>query len=396
MTTSPRSKGRLVVLVLAFVLVAANMRPSITAVGPVLEDIAASTGIPVAALGMLTSVPLVTWALVSPAAHDVSRRFGISRAMVGALVLLGIGTLVRAVPDVTATLWLGTALIGIAVAIGNVLMPAAVKRDFPTRVPLMMAVYSATLGGSGALASGLVVPLANGAGMGWNAALLTVSAAAVPLALVAWTVATAREPRAAASARRVPRGAIWRDRTAWLVGCYMGFQSMSFFVLVTWIAPIATSYGATAEAAGGDVMLFQLFGLVGSLGLPFLLRGRVERFAPAALPVLGVVGAVGVLVAPGALGAWIAVLGLFTGASLSMALTLMAVRARTTDHATALSGMAQSTGYAITAVGPAAFGALHGLTGDWTLPLGFLLTMMLVQAAVGLFAGRDRFVLDGH
>ncbi len=388
-------------LVVAFCLVAAVMRPAITAVGPVLDQISASTGMSAAVLGLITSVPLVCWAAVSPFAHDLSRRFGLSRMVTASLVVLGVGVIARSWPGGSGFLWVGTLLIGVAIAIGNVLMPAAVKRDFPSRVPLMMGVYSGLLGATGAVASGIAVPLSDlrlaPFPAGWPTALAITGAAVVPLAIVAWAWSTRGQSPSTRSAD-APRGrtGIWRDRVAWLVAGYMGLQATSFYILVTWIPALSTSTGRDATLAGVDVMVYQLTSLVGALGLPFLLRGRTERWAPGALPLIGMIGIVGLLVAPGAISVWIAVLGVFSGASLTMSLTLMAVRARDHHAASALSGMSQSVGYLITAVGPVAFGALHAATDGWVLPLALMLAYMVGQAVVGLFAGRDRFVLDGR
>ena len=56
--------------------------------------------------------------------------------------------------------------------------------------------------------------------------------------------------------------------------------------------------------------------------------------------------------------------------------------------------MSQSVGYAIAAVGPALFGALHALTNNWTVSLIVLIVSMSLQALFGAFAGRDRYVLE--
>jgi len=396
-----------VLTVVAFCLVAANMRGAITAVGPVLDEIGADTGMSTAVLGAITSVPLLTWALVSPFAHGVSRRFGLSAAVLGALGLLAAGALVRSAPGPVAFIWVGTVLIGVALALGNVLMPAAVKRDFPNAVPLMMGVYSALLGGFGALASGIAVPLAHlpvdGGEAGWRFALVITAAVLLIPAVPAWAWAARRRRQRADAAGPDPaasvpdlrrRGAIWRDRVAWLVAGYMGMQATTFYVLVTWLATVSTSLGRSPAEAGVDVMTYQLASLIGSLGLPVLLRGRGARVAPALLPTIGLLGIAGLLLAPSLLVLWVCVLGVFSGASLSMALTLMAQRARTTDDATALSGMAQAVGYTITAIGPLAFGALHAWEGGWTLPLLLVAASMVAQAVIGVPAGRDRHVLE--
>ncbi|GAA5026473.1 MFS transporter [Microbacterium fluvii] len=389
-----------VLLVVAVCLVAANMRPAITAIGPVLDDIGADIGVPTAVLGLISSLVLITWLIVSPFAHDLSRRFGLSRTMLAALGLLVIGVVVRSIPGASAWLWIGTIVIGVAIGIGNVLMPAAIKRDFPSRVPVMMGVYSALLGAFGALASGAVVPLAElpfaGGTAGWRFALLITGGVLLPFAIVAWAAATRHEPRPAALPRghRHPPTGIWRDPVAWLVAGYMGLQSATFYILVTWLAAISTSGGRDAVTAGFDVMFYQLVSIVGSLTVPFALRGRLKRLVPALIPLLGAAGTVGLMVAPDAILVWCAVLGLFSGASLGMALTLMAERARDHDAATALSGMSQSFGYGVAALGPVAFGALYAATGGWGTPLALLLVIMLGLSAIGVFAGRESFVLE--
>lgn len=400
MTVMTPRRTAAVTLVVAFCLVAANMRSAITAVGPVLDRIGADTGLSVAALGMITSVPLLVWAAASPFAHGLSRRFGLSHTLLGALGLLAAGVIIRSLPGSSVWLWLGTLLIGASLALGNVLMPAVVKRDFPGRVPLMMGVYSALLGAFGALASGVAMPLARlplGDGeAGWRFALLVTGGALLPFAIVLWWRVIRRETADPAVASAAPRArrAIWADPVAWVVAVYMGLQASSFYIFVTWIPAISTSIGRSEELSGIDVAVYHLCSLAGSLSLPFLLRGRAERVIPAALPLLGLVGVAGLFAAPQGILAWIAAIGLFSGASLSMCLTLMAQRARDQDGATALSGMSQSVGYLITAVGPVAFGALHALSGDWIGPLVLSGAIMLGQALVGVFAGRDRYVFE--
>ena len=394
-------RSDLILLLIAVCLVAANMRPTITALGPLLDQIGADTGMSVLALGVLAAVPLVAWALFSPLTHTLSRRWGQQRVLLVSLLVLLAGTLVRSLPGPLVSLWLGTALIGMALAIVNVLMPAVVKRDFPGHVAGMTALYTALLAGFGAISSGVAVPISHievgGEPGGWRFALLVTGGILLPFAIVAWWW-TQRGParRHVRAAGHRGRTGIWTDPVAWLVAAYMGLQSAMFYMLVTWLAAISMSTGRSEVVAGIDVMVYQLFSLAGSVLLPLILRGRVERLAPALIPVLAVVGVVGLMAAPAAVLGWVPLLGLSSGASLGMSLTLMAQRARDHDAASALSGMSQSVGYAVAAVGPVLFGWLHSLTGGWALPLAVLLAMNVGLSLVGVFAGRDRYVLDGR
>lgn len=399
---SRQKRSALVASVIALCLVGTMMRPAITAVGPLIERMNADTGIPLALLGALSTIVLIMWAVISPFAHGVGRRLGLGGAVLAALGLLGVGTAIRSLPGSTAWLWIGTALIGVALAVGNVLLPAVIKRDFPLRVPLMMGVYSAILGGSGAVASGLAVPIADlsGAdtGAGWRLSLLVTGGIVLPLALAAWWLVSGREMRStrATSRARAPRTGVWRDPVAWIVAAYMGVQSTSFYVLVTWLATMSADTGRSATTAGIDVMVYQSFSIAGALTVALVMRGRGERLTPALLPLVGMIGIIGMLFAPDAVGFWVIPLGLFSGASLGVALTLIAQRARDHNTSSALSGMSQSVGYAVAAIGPVLFGGVHALTGSWTVSLVILLLTLITQGVIGIFAARDRFVLEAR
>ncbi|MCR2808496.1 MULTISPECIES: MFS transporter [unclassified Microbacterium] len=399
MSTAER-RSSAVFLFIAVCLIAANMRPTITSIGPLLDQIGADTGMGASTLGLVASVPLVAWAIFSPVAHDLTRRFGMSRVMLWALLLLTVGTVVRSLPGPVVSLWIGTALLGIALAIVNVLMPAVVKRDFSGHVAGMTALYSALLGGFGAIASGIAVPVSHLSWpqdpAGWRFALLLIGGILLPFAIVAWIVTSRRSPTvvpARAPGRRRRTG-IWTDRTAWLVAGYMGAQASIFYMLVTWLASISTSIGRSPVVAGLDVMLYQLFSIAGSLILPLLLRGRARRVIPALIPSVGVIGVIGLMLAPEGIMFWAACLGSSSGASLSMSLTLMAQRARDHDTAAALSGMSQSVGYVVAALGPVLFGWAHATTGNWMISLGLLLLALACQSVIGMLVGRDRYVLE--
>lgn len=412
-------------LFIAVCLVAANMRMTITGVGPLLDQIATDQRVELATLGALGAVPLLTWAIVSPLAHGISARLGMERAVTLSLVALMLGTVWRSLPGGLTNLWLGTALIGASLAVGNVLMPALIKRDFTGRLPLVMGVYTALLGGAGAISAGVVVPISAiriGDGtLGWRVALLA-TGAAVPIALGVWvwaiakkrrddaatlapetspSLATPADPESSNVDRSQPASPprsgigrrIWRDPVAWWVALYMGTQSSIFFIMQTWLSPLEISRGHSAENAGLEVMLLQIIGVGSSMLVPVFFRGRLRRSLPALIPVLGAIAIIGMLTLPALMILWICAIGIAAGASLTMSLTLMAVRARTADAATSLSGMAQGVGYLIAAAGPITFGLLHQVSGGWALSLGLVLALCLVQVLVGFFAGRERTVL---
>lgn len=424
-------------LCIAVCLVAGNMRMSITALGPILEDISADQGVSAAVLGALASLPLVVWALVSPLTHLVSSRLGTTHTVTWSLMLLIAGTVWRSLPGTILNLWIGTIVIGVAIAIMNVLMPAVIKRDFGLRIPIVMGLYTAVLGGLGSIGPGIVVPVSQIQGasgpLGWRIGLLA-TGALVPAALIVWVLATRRAktvtpgarafatpeipaaevPTAEAPVSEVPAAGlpaaevpaalpapndrtgrrIWRDPLAWCLAIYMGTQSAVFYTLVTWLAPIEISLGRPQALAGVDLMYFQAIGVAGSALVAPLLHGRLQRHLPVLVPLLSVVSALGILLTPQLMLLWVSVAGFACGAALSVALTLIAMRARDHHTATVLSGMAQAIGYLVAAVGPFLFGWLFEASNTWTLPLISLAAIALVQTMMGVIVGREHYVLD--
>ena len=386
-------------LLVTVLLVAANLRPTVQGVGPLLDQIGRETGLTPTLLGLLGALPLLMYALVSPLAHSLSHRFGMNRTMLVALIGLLVATIVRSIDAGLAPLWIGTILTGIAIAIGNVLMTAIIKHWFPDRLHALMPIYTSILSGTGAIASGLVVPISHlawGDGTaGWRLALLATRVLIVP-GIVVWLIAIARTgPDRVEGEAPEPRArGIWRDSTAWLVAGYMGFQGAGFYMMVTWLSPLSISYGTGEVQAGVEVMVVQLFGILGGLAMPFLLRGRGRRWTPVALPLPALLGLAGLLLWPQVTWLWAAIFGTASGGMFAVSMWLTADRARGRNSATALSGMAQSVGYAVAGLGPIAFGALHSLTGAWVLSLGLVAFCMLALFVVGFLLRNHRYVLD--
>jgi CP family cyanate transporter-like MFS transporter len=370
------------------VLVALNLRPAVVGVGPLLADIRADEALTATAAGVLTALPVLCFGALAPVAPRLARRIGIERALLSALVVLALGCVVRALPGVAA-LFGGTVLIGAAIATGNVLMPALVKRDFAHRTGLMTAAYSASISVGGAMGAALTAPLADGLGLGWRAALGAWALWAVAAA-VCWLPQLRRVARPPASAP--PVTALRRSPIAWQVTAYMGLQSLGFYATTSWLPAVFTDRGYLPATAGVLVATMSLTGIAGGMAAPVLAaRSQRQRWLAVLITVTTAIGLAGVLV-PGVELVACVVLGIGQGAALGLALTLMTVRAPDSAHAAQLSGMAQCLGYMLAATGPFAVGALHDLTDGWTVPLVVLLVLLVPQAVVGMLAGRDRSV----
>lgn len=442
--SEPTAKHPWVLMFVAVCLVSVNLRMSITGVGPLIEEIGDDLGLTAGVLGLLGSMPLIIWGLFSPLAHTAAKRFGTDRSITWALVFIGLGTVLRSVPGLEANLWVGTVLIGIGLAIPNVLIPSVVRRDFGTRIPLVMGIYTAILGGFGSVSSAMVQPISNivvnGNELGWRIALLS-TGISLPIAIVVWVVATSKRAKRLAreghpehelrsetgpepetkslhesgggsatidasnpiegtshttSSRpgKSRRLTVWRDPVAWWLACFMGLQSLVFYTASTWIAPIEESFGASEVGAGLSVSVFQVTGILGSLALPLMYRGGAKRWLAGVLPAITVLGVALVIWQIGPSLVWLAIGGFFAGTTLSLQLMFTATRVREHETASALSGMAQMIGYLVAATGPIIFGSIHELSGDWTTPLWFLWAVLLVQTIAGFMIGRDRYVFD--
>ncbi|CAM3557448.1 MFS transporter [Kibdelosporangium persicum] len=379
--------ARRVLLIAGILLVAANLRGALTAVGPLMETIRRSEGLSAGQAGLLSALPLLTFAVFSPQVPKVARRVGMERLTWYALLTLAAGIVLRSVP-VTGLLWLGTVLLGMAIAVGNVLLPALLKRDFPDRVAPMTSLYSVTMGVVGALVSGLAVPLAGVLPGGWRMALGCLAG----LALIGFAV-WAPQALGRQAQPVVPTvdaaGAPWRSALAWQVTAYMGLQSFGFYIVLAWFPAIMNDNGISEENSGWLLLLLQVLGVTMSAAIPLVAnKMRDQRLLATGGSLMSLCGYAGMLVAPGLAVLWAVVVGLASGICFVLALLFFTLRAADSFGAAALSGMAQSIGYLFATTGPVLFGALHDWTHGWSLPLAVLMAAALAQAAVGLGAGR--------
>ena len=389
-----RLRGRGVLLVVGIVLLAVNLRPALTGLTPLIGQIRADTGISYGVAGLLTALPLLAMGLLSPIASLLAHRFGMERVLLASMLVLAAGILLRSAGAVTA-LFLGTAVLGAAIAIGNVLLPGLVKREFPERVGLMTSTYSTALAVSAAIAAGASFPLADQVGIGWRASLGSWALLAL-VAAVAWLpqMRSARPTNASPADSQGVNGP-WRSALAWQVTLFMGLQSLGYYVVLTWLPEILQEQaGISASLAGWMLALAQAVGIASIFLAPVLagMRPSQHGVVTGAVALTGA-GALGLLVAAEtATTLWVVLLGLGQGACFSLALTFFALRAPDSGHAAALSGMAQTVGYLLAAVGPFLFGLLRDTTHAWTVPLALLFAVAVCLLLTGLGAARDAHV----
>jgi CP family cyanate transporter-like MFS transporter len=374
-------------LLLGIILIAANMRASITAVGPLLSEITHAYGLSSTAAGLLTALPVLGFAAFSPLAPRLSRRIGMERALLAAMVALLVGIAVRSLPA-AAALFAGTVILAAGVAVANVLLPALVKEHFSERQSTITTAYANTMGLLAAIASGVAVPLADTLPGTWRTSL-GVWGVLVVAGLVLWLprVRGAQDPGPEQPHTPLP----WRSRVAWQVTAFMGLQSLGFYVMIGWLPSVLKSHHISARGAGFQLLIYQLVALVTTLLLPLIAdRRRDHRALAAAFAACSALGYVGLLIAPSLSLLWVVLAGCGSGPSLVLALSFLALRARGSSQAAALSAMAQSAGYLLAAAGPFLFGALHAVSGNWTLSLLVLLVSGVALIGFSFPAGSPR------
>lgn len=397
-------------------LVALNLRPAIVAVGPLLSSIGATFGWGESIQGLLGSLPLLAFALFSMIVGALTAKLDSNKVLLWALIALAGGCIVRSLSG-ECMVWLGTLVIGASIAVGNVLAPAIVKRDFIDNVSFATGAYSACVTAGSALA-GLTASAAADAFGGWQPALASWAIPAL-LAAFLWLPRTklaknadsirtsgkssvaethleqqlesTEDPRPVSENTQAqsPLRALLKRPSTWLVTLFMGFQSAAFYTFCNWLPSIAGAAGFSSGEAGVHLFIFQALGIVSGLLIPrfMYLRGnQVCAGLLASAPLL--VAALGWLLSPHLSLLWSIFGGMGQGTSLVVALTLISLRGRTHAETVALSGFAQSLGYLLAACGPFVFGALTETTQGFEAPLVFMAALATAQCALSFFAGR--------
>ena len=382
----------------AVLLLAINLRPVVNALGAVIPELRAATGLPAATTGVLLSLPTLAFAVMGLAAPVLAARLGSHRTVVIALLALIAGQVIRSVIPGTAALFIGS-LVGLAgIAVGNVLLPGLVRLHFPDRIPLMTAAYTTLLTIGGAAAAAATLPIERAVGGDWRTGLGMWAGVAV-VALIPWLIlirSRAASGPAPTAGRRLPLSALARTRVAWALAVYFGCQSMVAYVVFGWLSQILTDEGMSDTAAAAQVGIAIAVGIPLAALVPPLL-GRISRPAVAGDRALGllpgrvrraVVRATGVRL--GAVGAdRHRHRGVPAGADADRA------RARGRRWRPPRCRPSPSAvGYLIASVGPFGFGILYDLSGGWTVPLLALCAVVVLQAVAGCLAVRPRFVED--
>ncbi|GAB2890753.1 CynX/NimT family MFS transporter [Paralcaligenes ginsengisoli] len=381
----------MILLGLSLMLIAFNLRPVFSSLSVLLPEIIRQTGLSSANAGYLTTLPVLCLGLFAPLAPKLAQRFGVERTLLGMLVLLALGTALRGYGGIF-TLFIGSALAGASIAVGNVLLPSLVKRDFAHHAATMTGLYTMALCGGAAAAAAFTVPIAHKLGGSWALAL---AAWAIPAAIVAliWAPQSLRQGKLARQSAGAVTG-LWRDRLAWQVTFFMGLQSALAYCVMGWLAPILRERGLDGVTAGLVVSVSIMVQVVTSLVVPPLaVRCKNQQLFNVALAIIAGAALLGLLFAPtSTVWIWAILQGVGQGGLFAIALTVIVLRSPDSHVAAHLSGMAQGIGYVLAAIGPLLVGLLHSWTGSYTATSWLFIALTAGAAINGWGAGRAMHV----
>ncbi|NEB81068.1 CynX/NimT family MFS transporter [Streptomyces sp. SID14478] len=385
------------------VLAALNLRPAITSLGALLEEVRDGLGMSGSVAGLLTSVPPLCFAVFGVMAPRLARRFGASAVVCAGMVAITAGLIIRPYAGNTVGFLVASALALMGIAVSNVLMPVIVKRWFPDRVGSMTGLYSMALAAGTSVAAAATVPMTSALGGSWQTGL-AVWAALGAAAVLPWLALTRMKSAAPAEPVRVTAASapadgaglrITRSRTAWALAVFFGLQATAAYITMGWMPQIFRDSGVSASTAGVLLAVTMVMGVPLGFVIPRV-AARLPSQGPMviALGVCGLAGYAGLYLAP-ASGAWAwAILLGISNCSFPLALTMVGMRARTGAGVAKLSAFAQSTGYLISIPGPLLIGVLNEATGNWSVPIALMAALMVPQIVIGVLAGRNRTIED--
>lgn len=389
------SKMKKALVFLGIIFIASNLRAPLTSVGPVISQITDELSLSNTTAGLITTIPLLAFAFLSSLVPKVSRKYGMELVLLASLVLLSIGLVIRPYGSLI-TLFLGAALVGIAITVGNVLMPAYIKNNYQKNVGTMMGIYSVAMNLTAALAAGFSISLGKFTEMGWKGSIgiwLVLSVVTIFIWLPQIKKKKAVQTTASLRLDEVKVN-IYKSKIAWAVTVFMGVQSLLFYCLAAWLPKVAITWGIPSEEAGWLLSYMQFAQLpmtfIGAIIASKLPNQKLLAIITSILFATGILGLL--LFKVNFIALWCILIGTGSGLAFSLSMLFFVLRTQNSSQAADLSGMAQSFGYTIAACGPPLFGALFDLSNNWGMSFVFLLIMSGVLLVSGIIAGQRTWV----
>lgn len=383
---------------LALIFISLILRPPIAQVGPLLQEITADLHLSAAEASLLTAIPVFCFGLGAFLSPWMMRRFGLNHSMFAVLLILTLCVVARVWFGFSGLL-LGTVLVGLAIAVANVLLPTFVRNDFGQRASLVTSIYTTLLAIAASFTAAVAVLFSDILG-GWKNATLVVVLPAL-LAILFWSPRLrAAEPhiQVASHAAKSEAKAVYRSPLAWAILGFFGFQSLGFYALLGWLPSMLISAGMQPAVAGAYLGLATAIGIPSGFALAPLISKLKNLSWLAAIASTVTTSGFAVLAFTLATGSVnnvallvVASIPISVGqtATFPVSLSLIATRASSQAQTTVLSAFSQGWGYLISGFGTFAFGAMAAAFASWTIVAVSIAAISAVQIAIGFYAGRD-------
>ncbi|NHA42057.1 CynX/NimT family MFS transporter [Staphylococcus schleiferi] len=372
-------------LFIGIMLIAANLRAPITSVGVVLPTIKDTLNLTNTEVSFISIIPLLAFAIISSLVAKVSHRFGMERSLFFAIALILIGVVIRSVTNVSL-LYIGTILIGVGIAFGNVLAPGIIKSKFPMRIGIMTAYYTVVMNIFGALSSYGAAPLLKS--FNYNIALGLIGVV-ILIALIVWTFQL-RNHEQQVTVDTTDAVNVWKSPLAWQITLLMGGQSLIFYSLINWLPEFLLSYDIPVTYAGLYLSILQLAIIPLTFVTPLYATKLRSQVIPTAFT--GALFTIGILIlifSPHLALISLIIIGIALGIAFGLVNTFFSLRTESGLTAAKLAGMSQAVGYLFACIGPLFFGILHDVTGHWVFSLLILLLTAIAVMIIGARAGRN-------
>lgn len=381
-----------VFLILSIVLISVNLRSHVAAIGPLLPIISDYFNISSSNASFILTIPLISFAILSPIVAKISNRIGIENTIFIGIVLMFVSSIARLFTGL-AGLFVFTFVLGAGMAICNVAMPSLIKKDFPIhQAGIMTSIFTITFSFTGAIASGVSVPLSNLFSSGWKSSLFLWSITAL-IGSVFWLPHLKKRHKSTPSDNK---SNILKSKKAWYISLFMASATSLMYIAMGWISEILLSRGLTTSDGGWAFSILQ-FGIMPATLISPIIASKMDEqkiiLKVGVIPfLLGILG----LMIPSSNLIFIfivsALFGIGYGTTLGLTMVLFNLKAKTPSESASISGMAQCIAYMFSAIMPLIFGKLYDFTNNWSLTLVMALILLVFTFLLGLKSCEEGYI----
>ena len=378
-------KKRSLFFVLGIVLIGTVLRSPFTALPTILRDIAQGLGVEVSSLGILTSLPLLMFALFSAIASRLAQKIGLEHLFTYCLLLLTIGSVIRIFN--LPLLYLGTLIVGASIAIFNVLLPSMIQANQPQKISLLTTLYVTAMGISTAIASYLSVPITQASS--WKGLILVLSFLCL-VTLLVWLPNHRHNHYLEGQQEKKSKENTLKSKSVWAIIVFGGLQSLLFYTSMTWLPTMAISAGLSNSDAALLASIFSLISIPFSMTIPSLTTHLSDGHRQIMLAIISIAGMIGIsmlLYPANNFLYWLAahlLIGTACSALFPYLMVCFSLKTSSPEKTAQLSGLAQTGGYILAAFGPTLFGYSFELFQSW-IPAVLALLVIDIIMTISLF-----------